>query len=772
MLQRIIGILFGVDPAPWTQGGGARVEFLALGSGDRVLILLVGVTLAAAGLIWLYRRDGRNLSGTPRAALTGLRGLAMLAALTMLLEPVLVFHREELKPSTLLLLVDESASMDLSDTPDAPRRKIVQELLSDAMLAQLEGNGDRVVRRLGFASGLLRDDAAAPRQATAVGDAMQQALALHRGEPLAGVLLLSDGQSNAGESPLRVAEQLGQMGVPVHVLAIGTEQGPRNARIASLEVAPLVFVRDDNSLTVVVESRGFAGAAAQLLLSERLDGGEWRDVETRPLTLGEGGELQRVSFTFRQDRPVAVDFKATLQNLGPDLDDADNLATASTRVIHQKVRTLFVAGHAFPEVQFVRNALLRDKAVDLSTWLLSADAKYTHPGHTPLRRLPATQEELNTYDCVLLYDPDPTLMGAGFGALLAPFVEQAGGGLVLVAGERWTAELFERAAEPGNEWVNLMPVVVEPGLFRSEVDVRLSAASPWRLEVTPTGRSDPLFRFDPDPAKNESILASLPGMFWHFPVTRARGGASVLAQHGDPRMRNAYGPQVLLATQFAGPGRTFFLGFDSTYRWRFLDEQHFDGFWARVVDRAGRTKQLGGRFPFALSTQRSEFAPGSSIQVQAQFLDVAAATGVAFLNAQVELGGQTVASTQLLPADEPGRFVGSFTAQSAGRHLLRVYTGDTGVGNPATLPIAVVRADPELERPTLDAASLRAVAQLSGGRCFTPDQAALVPEAFTMRRVSNILEDRHEVFAAPLLLALVFLPLIAEWWLRKRYRMV
>ena len=52
-------------------------------------------------------------------------------------------------------------------------------------------------------------------------------------------------------------------------------------------------------------------------------------------------------------------------------------------------------------------------------------------------------------------------------------------------------------------------------------------------------------------------------MYWHFPVTRAKPGATVLARHGDPRMRNEHGQHVLLATQLVGPGRTFFVAFDS-----------------------------------------------------------------------------------------------------------------------------------------------------------------------------------------------------------------
>jgi len=147
------------------------------------------------------------------------------------------------------------------------------------------------------------------------------------------------------------------------------------------------------------------------------------------------------------------------------------------------------------------------------------------------------------------------------------------------------------------------------------VQIRLSARSPWKLDVTDPGFQDPIFTFSTDRQANEQILDNLPGMFWHFPVTKAKPGATVLAVHADPRMRNEYGQEVLIASQRVGPGWSIFIGFDSTYRWRYLDEQFFDGFWARVIDRAGRSKQLGGNYPFRLSTPQATYQPGGQAKM-------------------------------------------------------------------------------------------------------------------------------------------------------------
>ena len=160
-------------------------------------------------------------------------------------------------------------------------------------------------------------------------------------------------------------------------------------------------------------------------------------------------------------------------------------------------------------------------------------------------------------------------------------------------------------------------------------------------------------------------------MYWSFPVTRARPGATVLARHGDPRMQNQYGRHVLLASQLYGPGRTVFLGFDSTYRWRYLSEDYFDGFWARLIDRVGRNKALGGRFPFQVHLGKSGYRVGDQVSVGVRFTEAAAVAEASGLAAELEVAGQppeplhferAADDAELAHRDLPGR---------EGRRLLR-----------------------------------------------------------------------------------------------------
>lgn len=831
-MQKLLNFILGIKAAPWAQGGRWHVEWSAMPKHDLALLLLCSVLLAAVGVLWLYKKEGRSLTFPVRAGLAALRMVVLLGVVAMLLEPVIVFSKLEWVPSNLVVLRDVSGSMELKDAypdqnqasrisaalklggptelRDRTRTWLAERALENGLLDALRGNGDRQVDIHEFAAQMsagtttrpstpeaapppaASPDASDPpagqaprpstdangidRSATAIGTVIRQAIAAYRGQPLAGILLISDGQNNAGETASKAAEFAAGEGVPIVALASGTPEGPRNAKLTKLEVSPVVFVKDPNPVRVVLESRGLAKSPATVVLERRREGGQWEEIGRQPITLEEEGQVQTVPFEFKEDRPGKMELRATITDVGPELTTDDNVAVAEVRVIRQKMKVLFIAGSTFPEVEFLRNSLMRDQGISASTWLMAADAAYEQPGDPPIRRLPNTQEELDDYDCVVLYDPDPAGWPINFPQMLEDFVGKAGGGLVYICGERETKNLFDRQDDPANAWLSMLPVVVEPGLYQTEVSMKLSSREAWNLDITPEGRADPIFQFSTKPEDNEQILSGLPGMYWHFPVTRAKPGATVLARHGDPRMRNEHGPHVLLATQLVGPGRTVFIAFDSTYRWRYLDEQYFDGFWARVVDRAGRNKMLGGRYPYTLSTDRSSYRPGSQVTLTARFDNPNDRdAGLDSLHGEFEVAGQDPTQITLTPRhNESGTFEATFPVSHPGPHTVRVWSGDPDVkgAKAATLQFQVELPNLEYDRPTLDLATLNSIAKPGGGAVYDLTQADQIPAAFKVKRVARILEDRHEIWDAPVLVLTILAAVFAEWILRKKYRMV
>ncbi len=494
--------------------------------------------------------------------------------------------------------------------------------------------------------------------------------------------------------------------------------------------------------------------------------------------LGEDGILKRTTFRVVPKVIGQYEFRARVEDAGPELTQEDNVATVAVKVVRQQIRVLLVAGAASPEVQFLRNALMRDQRVEFAAWVQHADPGFRQPGDRPILRLPNDITELRRFDVLVLVDPDLKTMGTQWPEMILQFVGQDGGGVIYVAGELYSPQAFETSDTKGErDWTRILPVVRDPGLYRSEAEVRLSTQSTYTLELTPEGRGDPVFEFNSDPIKNRAILTSLPGMYWSFPVTRARPGATILAKHGDPRMQNQYGRQVLLASQLYGPGRTVFLGFDSTYRWRFLSEDYFDGFWARLVDRVGRNKALGGRFPFSVHLGKSVYRVGDQVSIGVRYTDAAALAEAAELAAELEIAGQPPEPLRFerVP-DDPGLLTARFPAQQAGAYSLRIVSAtaaEAGAGVRAST--TTFRVEPprrEIDEPSLNRSLLADIARLTKGRVFELEDVASLDAAIPMREVTRTLETRDELWDSPLLFSTIVLSITLEWVLRKKYRMV
>jgi hypothetical protein len=810
--------LLGIDhrsPGTDSSAVSTRLELTAVPGGGLALALVALAVAALVLLWWLPGREKRDLSRPRRALLVGIRAMVLLAVAVMLVEPVLVSSHRESIQSHLMVIVDDSESMRFADpyTDDNKAamfavalqlkpengRSPVDRLRSmpriDAVKAALGpnlealGTGREVfvydlesAARTGTAGPARTrklDQIEPKRSASPLGDALRGALAAHRGRPIAGVVLVSDGRSNAGEDPTRVAEAAARLGIPIFPIVAGGEEGPRNVRLAEIEASPVVFARDPMTLAVVIEARGLRDAEATLVLEQRTNAGEWEPVANQRVALGEDGILKRVSFRLVPKVVGQYEYRARIEDAGPELTKDDNTATASVRVVRQQIRVLMIAGAASPEVQFLRNALQRDQHVEFAAWLQHADPGYRQAGDRPISRLPNDAQELGRYDALVLIDPDMRALGPQWPDMIANFVGKDGGGLIFIPGELYSQNLFEPddSESSGGRWTRILPVVREPGLFRTDAEVRLSTQSTFVLDLTPEGRGDPIFEFHPDPLRNRAILASLPGMYWSFPVTRARPGATVLARHGDPRMQNQHGRYVLLASQLYGPGRTVFIGFDSTYRWRYLAEDYFDGFWARLIDRVGRNKALGGRFPFQVHLGKSAYRVGDQVSVGVRYTEAAAVAEASGLAAEIEVEGQPREPLAFeRSTDDPALLTANFPAERAGGYTLWI-TPATGVDAGATTRVSstTFRVEPprrEVDEPSANRPLLSDLARMTSGRVFDVSEVSQLDGAIAMREVTRTLEDRDELWDAPFFPAIIILGLTAEWIARKIFRMV
>jgi hypothetical protein len=774
--------------------------------------VLAALLLIAAAVWWAYRPArggaleparpgmpaGRGLSGRRRWLMAGLRAAVLLLLLFVILQPLLAFERTLSAKPRLVVLLDDSQSMTIRD-----RRSKPEELLGSAramglarygrpgaagsaagpeasagrgeLLKALAANSDLALDEKLSRSFALRPMAFGPEArplggdslrgaaaglkfegtVTDLGKALRSALEELRGQPGAGIVVFSDGASNRGEPPVEAAAEARKAGLPVFTVGLGLPEA-RDLQVAAFISEDVVFINDTVPVYARLRQRGYSGETVTVELRK---GDEV--LARQSVQLGDDEE-QTVLLRFTPKEKGEAAYRLEVEKRPDELLYENNLKEKRIKVIDEAIKVLIVEQAPRWDFRFLKGMLLRDKRVKLSVYVREADGAQLAAAGMPeyLSRFPGKREELFKYDLVILGDVPASAFSKEELKLLEDFVAGGGGGLCFASGVRYNPSTYkDTPLEPA------VPVVfaAQPE-SPPEVELFAPLVQPYRLEITREGLNHPVCRLAPSDAGNADVWRRLPTQYWHFPATRLRPAAVALAVHSDAR--NSFGKVPLIAYQYYGRGLTFYLGFDSTWRWRDqVGSTYFARFWGQTINFLSLAHLLGESKRVQISTDRPLYAVGDEVKISARLLDKGFRPVEAqAVTARVALGEQEPREVELRKVEsQPGMFAGEHLAAAIGEYTVTV-KGEEAEGK-AVFAVAAPRL--EFDRPAMDAAGLQAVAERSGGRYFDLAELDKLPEAIARSRPLVTEPGESTLWDRWAVLILIVLLLAAEWLVRK-----
>lgn len=424
-----------------------------------------------------------------------------------------------------------------------------------------------------------------------LGDGVQAVVKSFRGGSLAGVIVLTDGVTTAGDDLTKAGREAARAGVPLYLIGVGDAREPPDLILSDLKGEDVVLKNDELVFEARVTARGPNPASSvPVVLYERV--GE-KLVEKARTTVAPdpAGKPVPVRLT---TIPSEVGEKTYVIDLPVQPGEAESGNNRIERVVlvteTKRLRVLYIEGSPRYEFRFVKvlleretDAILGNKSLELSTLLLDASPGYADQDKSALKSMP-TKSELFEYDVVILGDIDPAMVPKAQQTFqdLAEFVKVKGGGLLLLAGEQGTPEkLF---ATPLAE---LLPVVPSDAGARDPV-----SPEGYHPKLTPFGQTHPLFRFAAEEGENARAWGELKPLLWSAHGYKRKLSAEVLAVHPDRTADGFPGENhPLVLQQFVGSGRVIFFGLDETWRWRFrTGERRFDQFWIQAVRVLSRNR--------------------------------------------------------------------------------------------------------------------------------------------------------------------------------------
>ncbi len=790
--------------ARWTQSTPAWLLFACLGA---VLVALV-----------FYTRYQRTRHGTARVVLGALRSLLFCLLLLILAKPVLLLHTANRPRPSLWIVLDGTDSMNVPDKmSEAERTKLagavglagrisatdktgriddppsradyVKALLTkkdDNLLTRLaekfrlktflveRPDGVQAIETSAEGEGRVDPQYIAARmttkgQTTALGAALDDLARRNPASNLAGVVMISDFNQNAGPSAVEAARRLG-----VGVFTVGV--GPLTATDIAVDLqAPPVMKKDEKSvLTAIVHQEGATGQTVPVRFTMQPLGGSGKltravEIGTRSLKLDAASQSVELPYVPRQAGQFL--FAAEVDPLPEETAKENNRAQRQVTVQGDYLRLLFVEYEPTWEWRFIKEVFHRDPLVTIKgfrTFLRSADPRVRQTNELFLPTLTPPRSEFFANDVIFLGDMPASALSPLFCRMTKEFVEKFGGGLVILSGPRFGPGQLAQTSLG-----ELMPVRVDPEAHRRD-------RQPFELQLTPLAALSEygFMNLGDNEAENQKAWKDLGPLPWYQPVQRKAADAEVLAVHPSDTTVDGKEKQPLVAISKYGAGEVVYLGFDETWRLRKrYGEQYYRKFWGQLIHRLGLRHAQGVQKRFVVHTDRQQYQADDEV-----ILTVGAYDANFMALTETKLPGNKLTAELVLPAASSrqvgqtreipvpqsragGIFEARFPVYAEGEYRIRVRDPIAKDFAEATFRVTALSA--ERERPVRNAALQQSIADETGGKSYDLTTAGQLPDQIPALSKVETAVQVVPLWSTKFMFFCVLLLMFSEWLGRK-----
>ena len=766
------------------------------------------LALAAWFLIRAYRHA--RLSPTLRYLCMGLKLLGLVALALCLLEPLWVTERARPGANVFLVMADNSLSLQIKDQASEASRgdELKKALVSEGATWQSQLAKDFQLRRYLFDSKLQRTEGFS--ELSFDGKASAGIGGLHSlkdrfaGQPLAGVLLFSDG--NFTDLP---SGQIDTNGLPpIYPVIVGKDQPARDIALTGVTATQTAF--EDAPVTAQAEVTAYGYVGKEIVA--RLQDLAGKTVAEQVQTPNEDEVKLAFRFQYRPETAgisyyrVQVSARDELAQFSDEKLSKEATLANNSRVFtvdrgQEPYRVLYVSGRPNWDYKFLTRALAEDPQVQLVGLIRVArrEAKFEFKGRggessNPLFRgfgnqskeeierydqpvlirlntrdqnelrggFPKLPEDLFAYHAIILDDVEAGFFTADQLQLIQRFVALRGGGFLMLGG----SESFRQGKYQRTPIADLLPVYLDgPSSSGPPLTNQL------RFSLTREGFLQPWARLRSQEPDERRRLDSMPEFMVLNQVRDFKPGATVVATVKDAHDQ----VHPAIAIQRFGNGRSAAVTLGDLWRWGMQNaEQHkdLDKSWRQIV------RWLVSDIPKRIELQPEPIAgdPNGAVTLQVrarskdfQTLDNAAVSILVRPLGQFGTNRSEVQIAAEPSATEPGLYEATYIPRDSGAYEARatvIGSGGTEEGR-STAGWASNPGSDEFQSLRPNRGLMASLARLTGGEVL--DMSRL--DAFArdlprrklpvMESVSSPLWHRSTVFA------LALACFILEWGLRR-----
>lgn len=767
---------------------------------------MLGAFVVVVALTMFRYRHRQGLPAWSRVALAVSRAAALCLIVAILIEPVVSVKRQRTTKGRLLVLIDKSESMSVTDRrvragdlveaavamdiipwseaadansasmaldtrqrqalASASRLELARTLVSrsarpvfDSIAADLDVSYyafGKTVEMLDYDGSDAASSLAALRAAgdgTFIAESLEAATNANRDAPLAGIVLLTDGLDTSSRGVEAAVDDLAARGIPVFPVPIGIAT-PDDVSIRNMIVQDVAFSGDKVPVRVQIRSKGYEKRRADLTV--RLND---REVARRGITLRGGLQFEDIFFNVDVHEKGAAQVEIAIAQFADEATAENNRVQRSVRVVNEKINVLCLEGSARWEYRYLRAMLKRDPRINATFIATRARPEMARNSSEYIARFPETREEAFQYDLVILGDVDAKFFSAEAMSRLEELVSERGGSLLMLCGSR-----FAPTSYGGTPVERMLPV-------------RFGAGEPWQdvddsvyPVLTAEGKSSLVMTLEMDPEINDGVWSRVAPLDRLPPLGPARPGATVLVELSESSFGDRY---PLVSWQRYGTGKCMLMGTDRLWLLRFKtgDKYHWR-VWSQCIQFLTLSRLIGEHKRIRLETDRATYPIGEKVLLYAHVLDdrfePVIQSGFDIVVSAVDDPGAAARRVTLQPDREvPGLYEGYFSPTGEGRYRMETNAADRSLSNTTEFQVADIK--PEMANTDMQIERLRRIADLSGGECLPISRLRELPSLLGRRPGSTRVSADLPLWDNGLVVFLLVCLLGFEWIMRRRY---
>lgn len=577
------------------------------------------------------------------------------------------------------------------------------------------------------------------------------------------IVLFSDGQHNAKGSPSAIAKTLGDRGIPIYCVGLGSDVRPADMALLAVDTPQTIFYEDRVSGTATIKDDMPAGLAFEfkIMLGDTV---VWKkdmissqrsvlkvpfDFAVKELVAG------KIAQNPSKTNVVPLTFEGIITPLSQEREIRNNSMRFVVKATTGKRRLLILDGRPRWEVRYIRNLFERDLQWHVNTLIADPESKAPWQRGFVSGTFPADEATLSEYDMVIFGEVPHTMLSEEEFQWLDTFVSKRGGGVLFLDGARHVLSSYGLRTP-----ARLLPVTFQDSEPAPEESL------PIQLELTERGRSSAAFKLEDNLPDSSEIWKKLPPPRRLARCTPLPGTETLLEG-----VTQAGRSPAFVLRQY-GSGHVAYMAFDETWRWRNeVAGKYQERFWNQIISHLAEATFSTMDEQIALDTDAFTYAPGLTAGLRVRIRDGKTRNSV---DGILWKEGKKHASVSLSP--EPGR-PNTFSGRSS---PLEPGLYDFGVDELSGVPNSSPRVRFEVQAPqtgelgelTLNEELLVQMATDSHGKYLREERSSELPNLIEGLKTGHAIESEILLWQSYGWFAVVVLLLTAEWILRKRLGLI